>query len=68
MSPPPLSRYGCLWLILGLVFGTIAWFVWKRTWIAVGAGAVLGFVGLVVLVALSQPPRSPGLGSDDPRR
>ncbi|HEX7901229.1 MAG TPA: hypothetical protein VF950_25955 [Planctomycetota bacterium] len=67
MSRPPFRVYGCLWLILGLAFGSIAWFLWHRTWLAVGVGAVLGFVGLVVLVALGKPPPSPGRGPDDPR-
>lgn len=67
MSPPPLSRYGCLWLVLGLIFGAIAWFVWRKPWLSVTAGAILGFAGLVALVALSKPPPSPGRGPDDPR-
>ena len=68
MSPPPLRRYGCVWLLLGLAFGTIAWFLWRKPWVSAAAGAVLGFIGLVVLVALSNPPPSPGRAPDDPRR
>ena len=68
MSRPPLRAYGCIWLLLGLVFGGAAWLLWKRPWVAVGAGLGLGFVGLVVLIACSEPPRSPGLAPDDPRR
>lgn len=68
MSPPPVKAYGCLWLVLGLAFGGGAWLLWHRTWLAVTAGVVLGFAGLVAAVALTPPPRSPGLGPDDPRR
>ena len=68
MSPPPFRAYGVVWLLLALIFGGGAWLLWRRPWPAVGAGALLGFVGLIVLVALTPKPRSPGLGPDDPRR
>ena len=69
MSPPPLRVYAVLWLVLGGAFGTGAWFLWGRIWIAVAAGVVLGGVGLIVLTSLSAAPREPGgpRGPDDPR-
>lgn len=67
MSPPPLRAFAVVWLVLGLVLGGAAWLLWKRPWPAVAAGVVGGFAGLVVLLALSPKPRSPGLPPDDPR-
>ena len=70
MSPPPFRAYAGTWLILGLLFGGLAWWLWRRPWIAVTAGVGLGFAGLVALVAVGggRTPEPGRRGPDDPRR